>query len=118
MCQSVQGNNVLTYAEDEVAIVARLLVTISHCYAQQFNLRKGLKEFGNSGVEATQAELGQLHYRNCWRPVSVKELTRKEKYCAQEGLMLLTQKRSGPNKRQVGLQWQANASLDRQRGQK
>ena len=73
MCQSVQGNNMLTYAEDEVAIVARSMVTMSHCYAQQFNLRKGLKDFGNSGVEATQVELGQLHYRNCWRPVQGKK---------------------------------------------
>ena len=37
MCQSVQDNNVLTYAEDEAAIVARSLVTIRHCYAQQLN---------------------------------------------------------------------------------
>ena len=82
MCQSVPSNNVLTYTEDEVAVVARSLVTIKHCYAQQFNLRRGLKEFGDSGVEASQAELGQLHYRNRWRPVGVKELTKEEKYKA------------------------------------
>ena len=61
-------------------------------------------------MEATQAEPGQLHYRNYWKPVSVKELTRKEKYRAQEGLMLLTQKRSGAIKGRL--------AYNRQRGQK
>ena len=44
---------------------------------------------------ACKLELNQMHKCVCWRSVAVKELTRREKKWAQEGLMLLTRKKSG-----------------------
>ena len=36
-----------------------------------------------------------MHQRVCWRAIAVKELTRCERQRAQEGLMLITRKKSG-----------------------
>lgn len=71
------------------------------CFVQQFNLRKGLKEFGDEGVNSSKAELQQMHERMCWRAVAVKDLTIKERMRAQESLMLLTKKKSGAIKGQL-----------------
>ena len=64
-------------------------------YSQLLNFRKGIAEFKEEGVKASKAELSQMHQRICWRSVAVKELTRRERKRAQEGLMLLTRKKSG-----------------------
>ena len=37
----------------------------------------------------------QMHQRVCWKVIVVRELTRQEKKRAQEGLMLITRKKSG-----------------------
>ena len=77
-------------------LMMRFINKLRHlCMAQQFNLKKGLREFGVEGVQASKAKLKQMHDRGCWRTVAVNKLTRRERLRAQEGLMLLTRKRSG-----------------------
>ena len=83
------------YSEQEVDVVGRTILNMQSYLSQQLNLRKGLKEFGDKGVEVCKAELGQMHDIFCWKTIAVKELTRREKQCAQEGLMLLTRKCGG-----------------------
>ena len=58
-------------------------------------LSRGLKEFPLKGVDAAKEELKQMHSRGCFKAIAVKELTRQEKVRAQEGLMILNQKRCG-----------------------
>ena len=58
-------------------------------------LTRGRKEFADKGVSAAKEELEQMHSRGCFRAIAVKELTRQEKVWAQEGLMILNQKRCG-----------------------
>ena len=58
-------------------------------------LPRGLKEFADKGVSAAKEELGKMHSCGCFRAIVVKELTRQEKVRAQEGLMILSQKRCG-----------------------
>ena len=44
---------------------------------------------------AAKQELTQMHERVGFRAIAVAELSRKERLWAQEGLMLLTRKKSG-----------------------
>ena len=68
--------------DEEVAIVAaRTIDSINHevsqkgsSFAQQYILHKGLKKYGQKGVEAATAELDQLHKRNCFTPIDVSAL--------------------------------------------
>ena len=58
MVQRLKDGNVLEYAERETVVVANTIIYLQHkCFAQQFNLRKGLKEFGEEGVVASKVEL-------------------------------------------------------------
>ena len=48
----------LEYLDQDTAIVANAKTYLQQkCYAQQFNLRKGLKKFGEEGLAASKAEL-------------------------------------------------------------
>ena len=85
----------LEYNDSETQFVAHVLTKFKECYAQQYMLGKGLKEFVKEGPPAVKSELDQMHRRRCFKAVAVAELTRLERIRAQEGLMLLTRKRSG-----------------------
>ena len=64
-----------------------------YSYAQQYILNKGLKMFGNRGKKALMTELDQLCRRNCFTPVSIKDMSMEERQRAQVALMFLTEKR-------------------------
>jgi hypothetical protein len=83
-------------------LFARLMVDIQQkvtkygaTFAQQYMLQKGLKVFGDRGREGSTKELDQLHRRSCFTPISVKEMTPRERKRAQEALMFLTEKANG-----------------------
>ena len=87
---------------EKAFLVARLMVDINlkttsqgASFVQQYILQKGLKKFGDEGRKAATKEADQLHNRNCFTPISVKDLTPEEKRKAQEALMFLCQKRDG-----------------------
>ena len=63
-------------------------------FVQQYQLHKGLKKFGQRGMEGARKEADQLHRRSCFRPVDVSTLTPEEKREAAEGMMLLTEKKT------------------------
>ena len=66
LTQDIKEDNVLQYSDDKVGVVAHSINKLRHlCMAQQFNLRKGLREFGAEGVEASKIELKQMHDRVC-----------------------------------------------------
>ena len=44
---------------------------------------------------AAKSKLYQMHQRQCYLAIAVKELTRQERQRAVEGLILLTRKKSG-----------------------
>ena len=58
-------------------------------FSQQYALKKGLKEFGQEGIDGAMKELEQLHKRTCFTPVDVSKLTRKERRRAMRAIMLL-----------------------------
>ena len=89
----------LLYEKGKVKVVATIMNCLKEqCNSQLFNLKKGLKEFAAKGVAAAKSELSQMHDRSGFRAISVAELSRRETLRAQEGLMLLTRKKSGEAK--------------------
>ena len=83
-------------------VIARVIADLNNAvtikgasFAQQHILQKGLKVFGKRGKAASVKELDQLHQRNCFTPISIKDLTPEEKRKAMEALLFLTEKRDG-----------------------
>ena len=89
----------LEYKAGEAMLFARIMVDIQNkvtehgaSFAQQYMLHKGLKVFGERGREGANKEMDQMHRRNCFSPISVKDMTPSERKKAQEALMFLTEK--------------------------
>lgn len=66
-----------------------------HTMLTQYSLKKGLREFGEDGVEAVLKELKQLHVRKVIAPVKGDKLSREERRAALAYLMFLKKKRCG-----------------------
>lgn len=62
---------------------------------EQMSMKRGLKVFGQDGIDAVGSEINQLHVRTVMKPKNVKELTREERQQALAYLMFLKRKRSG-----------------------
>jgi len=87
-CQGVALARFMNNFQEKVTICG-------YSYAQQYLLNKGLKVFGARGKKASTKELDQLYRRNCFTPVSIKDMTIEERRRAQVALMFLTEKRDG-----------------------
>ena len=61
-------------------------------FGQQHTLEKGLKKFGDQGVQATEKEIGKLHDRECFRPVRINKMSHEERRKAQIALAYLSEK--------------------------
>jgi hypothetical protein len=61
----------------------------------QYNLKRGLKEFGNDGIVALGKEMEQLHTRKVAKPVDGNNLTKEQKRATLRYLMFLSKKRCG-----------------------
>jgi hypothetical protein len=61
----------------------------------QHIMQKGLKKFGDPGIEAVLSELKQLHERNVLAPKKSDDLSQFDKKAALRYLMFLKQKRCG-----------------------
>ena len=64
----------------------------------QLSLKKGLKEFGKEGEEATIKEMQQHHDMETFRPRYTHELTGDKRREALSSLMHLKKKRNGKTK--------------------
>ena len=58
-------------------------------------MKRGIKLFGQAGIDAVMSELNQLHERKVMRPKDSSKLSRDEKRAALQYLMFLKQKRCG-----------------------
>ena len=76
--------------------------TLENTVMTQHNMKKGIKLFGDAGINAVLKELQQLHLhdRKVLEPVNAKEMTNEEQQGALQYLMFLKQKRNGVMKRQ------------------
>ena len=64
-------------------------------FIQTYSLNKGIKKFGESGKQAVNKELKQVHDRVVFEPIHVKDLTPLERKRAMESLLFLVEKRDG-----------------------
>jgi hypothetical protein len=69
--------------------------TLEETVMTQHSMKRGLKEFGDAGVDAVLKELQQLHDRKVLEPRSADHLTGDEKHAALQYLMFLKKKRNG-----------------------
>ena len=70
-------------------------IQFAECFGQQYNLKQGLKRFGERGKKAARKELDQLHQRVCFTPVDISTMSQAEKEKVVDAIMLLTEKRNG-----------------------
>ena len=82
-----QDSELFTQSEDNMDVMKYLLT--------QYNLKEGLRYFGEKGVAAAEGELTQLHVMDTWVPEDPAMLSRAEKVRALSSLMFLKEKRSG-----------------------
>jgi hypothetical protein len=68
---------------------------LEHTALTQYNVRKGLKIFGEAGAQAVIEEMQQLHDRSVIEPKLANMLTNEEKGRSLQYLMFLKQKRCG-----------------------
>ena len=69
--------------------------TLEHTAMTQFTMERGIKEYGEKGVQAVAKEMKQLHDREVLEPKDPNEMTREERRRALRYLMFLTKKRCG-----------------------
>jgi hypothetical protein len=74
---------------------SHLYADLEHTAFTQYNVRKGLKIFGEAGAQAVVKEMQQLHDRGVIKPRLAAMLTREEKRRSLQYLMFLKQKRCG-----------------------
>jgi hypothetical protein len=74
---------------------SHLHTTLEHTVMTQYSVKKGLKVFGEAGVEAVLQELQQLHDRMVIRPVLPSSLSYQAKKASLVYLMFLKEKRTG-----------------------
>ena len=63
--------------------------------AEMFIMQKGLAKFGEDGVVAAKKEVSQMHHRVCFKAIVINKLTQQERRRAMEGLMFLSEKKTG-----------------------
>ena len=82
-----QDLKILTQSEDEMDVMKYFL--------RQYNLKAGLRHFGEKGIAAAEGELTQLHVMDTWVPKDPSMLSRTEKVRDLSYLMFLKEKMSG-----------------------
>ncbi len=61
----------------------------------QYNLKAGLRKFGDKGKMAAMEEMTQLHIMDTWKAMDPAKLSREEQMQALSLLLLLKEKRTG-----------------------
>ena len=89
--QTTYINSLHTFAEVNQATEC----AINHLIMTQVGMKKGVRLWGEQGIEAVIAEMKQFHDRGVVRPLPAKEITREMKKRALGYLMFLKKKRNG-----------------------
>jgi hypothetical protein len=76
----------------------------------QYNLKRGLKEFGKDGRVALGKEMEQLHTRKVAKPVDTSKLTKVQKRASLRYLMFMSKKRCG----RIKARWCADGRKQRE----
>jgi hypothetical protein len=79
-------------------------------FIQTYSLNKGMKNFGQKGMDAAIKEMKQLHNRTVFEGIKVSHMTPLERKRAMESLLFLIEKRDGRIKARTC----ANGSMQRE----
>ncbi len=79
-----------TTSKDEMAVWGYLMT--------QYNLKPGLRKFGEQGMTSAISELTQLHVMDTWTVMDPTKLTRDDRTKALLLLLFLKEKQCGKNK--------------------
>ena len=82
-----QDSELVTQSEDKMVVMKYLLT--------QYNLKTGLKHFGEKEIAAVKGELTQLHVMDTWVPKEPTMLSRADKLKALSSLIFLKEKSRG-----------------------
>ena len=74
-----------TKSEDKMAVWGYIMT--------QYNLKPGLRKFGQRGAKAAVSELTQLHIMDTWAVMDPGQLTKEDRAKAQSSLLFLKEKR-------------------------
>ena len=103
--QAVDKKNNVKYAQDQAVVIAQVMVDIRESvtahgssFAQRYSYKKGVKALGEAAKIGAYNEADQMHKRNAFEPIHVKDMSEQEKRKAQIGLMLIEQKEGKPAK--------------------
>ena len=102
-----QDSELVTQSDDEMAVMKYLLT--------QYNLKAGLRHFGEKGIAAAKVELTQLHFMDTWVPEDPTMLSRAEKVKDLSSLMFLEEEER-ESKRKGVCDRSTSESLHPQRG--
>jgi hypothetical protein len=77
----------VTDLEDEMKVWGYLMT--------QYNLKSGLRKFGDKGAKAAMDKLTQLHIMDTWTTMNLSKITREDRMRALSLLLFLKEKRTG-----------------------
>jgi hypothetical protein len=77
----------MTKSEDEMKVWGYLMT--------QYNLKPGLRKFGERGATAARDDLTQLHIMDTWKAMDLSKILREEGMKALSSLLFLKEKRTG-----------------------
>jgi hypothetical protein len=77
----------VTETEDEMKVWGYLMT--------QYNLKPGLRKFGEKGAMAAMDELTQLHVMDTWTAMDPSKLSREDQMQALSSLLFLKEKQTG-----------------------
>ena len=95
LTQAINEDRRVTYTKEQAAILAQLIAEIREsfvvhgmAFAQRYSYKKGVEELGEAARKGAYAEVEQMHRRNAFEPIHVKNMTVAEKRKAtQSGSM-------------------------------
>ena len=85
-------NNIIEYHETCTLAVYKMM---DHFALQQYGLEKGIREWGDRGINAAYEEVKQLHMRSAFKPVRKDNLSTEERAKAIGSLIFLKEKTDG-----------------------
>lgn len=90
------------YSREDAYVMAMIINRLNNSTTEDqvslletFSLKQGIKKFGKSGYEAAFNEMLQQHQRKCFHPISIPEMSPRERKRAMESLIFLVEKRDG-----------------------
>jgi hypothetical protein len=66
---------------------------VAHIVMVQYSMKAGMKQFKQRGEDAVSKELSQLHFRDTFEPINLKDLTNEERKEVLESHLFLKEKR-------------------------